>query len=742
MDGRYAGVFVLLLFLAFGNAQGATITVDSTADTGPLIQCVSKTDPCTLRAAIAKANSSPGDDTIRFVTGAGNAGCDSAGNCTIRVATALPTVTDNLTINGPGAKKLIIQRSPDAGTPNFGILSINPGLTVAINAVSFSNGRSNGSGGAITNQGANLTIRDCEIGGNHSNYGGAIANFAGDGGENATLTMLNTLVLYNAGEAFLQFEQVEAGGVVNRATDGHATFTATNCVFLNNSGSGGGAIGNISYYGNGVAVLKIRECTFTGNSSGAGGAIHARGDASGLKASVDIRNSTFSSNVSSGIGGAIYNYGTQVVLFNSTISGNQASQGGGGFANANLTSKVSIQSCTFSANLSTDNSAGLNLRNTNGTVEVLNTIFDRTVNAANVFNDVSGGGNFISAGHNLIDDAAGGPPFATGPGGLFDGPSDLRNTDAALAALADNGGPTQTHAISGKSDAINHGDNRLAPKFDQRGFTRSGVSDTGAYEAGGQAPSTLANISTRLRVETGDNALIAGFIVTGTESKKIMVRGIGPSLPFAGKLENPTLELRDAANLITANDNWVNSPNKQAIIDSTIPPSSDLESAVVEVLRSESSSYTAVLRGVSDGTGIGVVEVYDLDGSVNSRLANISTRGLVGTGDNVLIAGTIVLGQPVQKVILRAIGPSLPVSGAMADPTLELRDSQGALIRANDNWKTDQEAEIIATTVPPTHDLESAIVTDLGANGASYTAIVRGAGDTTGIALVEIYRLE
>ena len=136
-----------------------------------------------------------------------------------------------------------------------------------------------------------------------------------------------------------------------------------------------------------------------------------------------------------------------------------------------------------------------------------------------------------------------------------------------------------------------------------------------------------------------------------------------------------------------------------------------------------------------------LVEVYDLDQTVNSKRANISTRGLVESGDNAMIAGTIVLGQGSQRVLVRAIGPSVPVPGALSDPTLELRDSNGTVIRANDNWRSDQEAEIMATGIPPSNDLESALVETLPANGAAYTAIVRGANDATGVALVEVYGL-
>jgi hypothetical protein len=259
----------------------------------------------------------------------------------------------------------------------------------------------------------------------------------------------------------------------------------------------------------------------------------------------------------------------------------------------------------------------------------------------------------------------------------------------------------------------------------------------------GIQPTLLANISTRLRVETGDNVLIGGFIITGTEPKKVIVRGIGTSLPLPDKLADPTLELHGPNGLIEANDNWVDSPNKPAIIDSTIPPSSDLESAIVATLPANGTGYTAIVRGVNNGTGIGVVEAYDLNTAVDSRLANISTRGFVQIGDNVLIAGTIVVGQTPQKVIIRAIGPSLSIAGRLENPTLELHDQNGALLQENDNWvDSPNKQAIIDSTVPPTNDLESAIVATLPANGASYTAIVRGANNTTGIAVVEVYALD
>jgi hypothetical protein len=268
------------------------------------------------------------------------------------------------------------------------------------------------------------------------------------------------------------------------------------------------------------------------------------------------------------------------------------------------------------------------------------------------------------------------------------------------------------------------------------------VMDVIGYDRTASAPTTLANVSTRLPVQTGDNALIGGFIVTGTQAKKVIVRAIGPSLSIAGKLADPTLELYAGNTLLESNDNWVDSPNKQAIIDSTIPPTNDKESAIVRTLPANGATYTAIVRGVNNTTGIGVVEAYDLDRTVDSKLANISTRGFVQTNDNVLIAGTIILGNNPQKVIVRALGPSLSVPGKLADPTLELKDANGTTLRADDNWRTGgQEAEIIATTIPPTNDLESALVQTLPAAGASYTAIVRGVNNSTGIAVVEIYAL-
>ena len=249
---------------------------------------------------------------------------------------------------------------------------------------------------------------------------------------------------------------------------------------------------------------------------------------------------------------------------------------------------------------------------------------------------------------------------------------------------------------------------------------------------------TLANISTRLRVETGDNALIGGFIINGEGPKRVLLRAIGPSLGVDGSLGNPQLQLFNSDRVeIDFNDNWESEPNSAEIIATMIPPEHPLESAILRELAP--GAYTAVVRGVDNSAGIGLVEVYDLDTAGISKLANISTRGRVQLGDNVMIGGFIVTGPQSQKVIIRAIGPSLAVSDKLPDPMLQLFDADGTLLQENDNWRSHQQAAIVATGVAPSSDLEAAIVRTLPP--APYTAIVRDAGDATGVGLVEVFAL-
>ena len=258
------------------------------------------------------------------------------------------------------------------------------------------------------------------------------------------------------------------------------------------------------------------------------------------------------------------------------------------------------------------------------------------------------------------------------------------------------------------------------------------------------AISSAVNLSTRMVVQTGDNVLIGGFIVYGSGQKKIAVRAMGPSLPVAGKLSDPMLELHDATGAIVAsNDNWRTS-QEAAIIAAGLAPTTDLESALIATINP--GAYTVVVKGVNSATGVGLMEIYDLDPDGSpARLANLSTRGNVLTGDNVMIGGFIVRGDVGKRTLVRARGPSLflngvPIAGRLMDPSMELRDANGALIKANDNWRSDQQAEINASSIAPTDDHEPAVVWTL--SPGNYTTIVRGTNNTTGIALVEMYDLD
>jgi hypothetical protein len=256
----------------------------------------------------------------------------------------------------------------------------------------------------------------------------------------------------------------------------------------------------------------------------------------------------------------------------------------------------------------------------------------------------------------------------------------------------------------------------------------------------------VLNVATRLRVEPGDHALIAGLIVSGVEPKKVIVRGIGPSLGnfgVPGPLADPIIELYDAAGqLLARNDNW-RSNQESEIQDSGVAPTNDLESAIVATL--SPGNYTSVLRGNGNGTGVGLVDAYDLSPGTRSHLANVSTRGFVSTGDNVMIGGFIVTDNGGgTTVVVRAIGPSLATAGipdAMSDTYLELHNPNGSLLDFNDNWLSAFGAdEIRAAHLAPTDDRESALYKRLPPG--NYTAIVRGkTNSVVGVALVEIYDL-
>ena len=295
-------------------------------------------------------------------------------------------------------------------------------------------------------------------------------------------------------------------------------------------------------------------------------------------------------------------------------------------------------------------------------------------------------------------------------------------------------------------------------------YSNGSTSTGGRYCAPGP-PAQLGNISTRAFVQTGDNVMIGGFIVQGIGPKRVIIRAIGPELgapPYniPNALANPTLELHNAAGtLIGSNNDWqhtiiggvITSDQRRDIRNSGYAPGDGRESAIIADL--PSGNYTAIVSGVSNMTGVALVEVYDLSADATSILGNISTRSFVQTGDNVMIGGFIVQGTGAKKVIVRAIGPELRgppynIPNALANPTLELHNGTGDLIASNDNWRTtiiggiimsSQVRDILSSGLAPADGRESAIIADLPPG--NYTAIVRGVNDTIGVGLVEVYDL-
>jgi len=753
------------LFLGIYGAANATQTVTTVADSGA----------GSLRQAILDAVVG---ETINF---------SLPDDSTITLTSAELAINKSLTITGPGADLLTVQRSTAVGTPSFRILHFSGVSDITISGLTISNGSTGASdgGGMLNDSGGTVNITDCTFSGNSttSGNGGCLSNTGtmavantiftanssttGDGGaidNEGNLDVTDSTVMGNSSTSG------DGGGVSNNGSmtltgcnvsDNQATdsgngaglfnfgpVTITGCTFGNNVATGGGNGGALYD----VDVSTSTDTTFIGNSTAGGG---NGGGVYGTDTTT-LNNCTVRDNVAGdgGNGGGVYNVET-TDLTNCTISGNSTVDGGSGGGIDNDGGMMNLTNCTISNNSTTGGGNGGGMANFGNTL-VMNTIV--ALNST----DATGpdaAGDFVSQGFNLIGQIDGSTGFTNGVNGDQAGTT-AAPLDPLLGALQNNGGPTFTQALLFGSPAIDQGAAATDPNTgnpittDQRGFTRpvdrpnvanaagGDGSDIGAFEV--QTPSLLLNISTRLDVLTGDNVLIGGFIVTGTGPKKVIVRGIGPSLanavpPVPDALADPVLELHDASGTLATNDNWRDTQEAE-IIATGIPPTDNLESAIVRTL--DPGAYTTILSGKNGGTGVGLVEVYDLDQAAASQMANISTRGFVEVGDNVMIGGFIVGDGGGVTVLVRAIGPSLAVqgvSGVLADPTLDLNDANGTVIASNDNWRSDQEAAIIATTIAPTNDAESAIEDTLVPG--NYTAIVRGVNNTTGVALVEVYNL-
>lgn len=260
-------------------------------------------------------------------------------------------------------------------------------------------------------------------------------------------------------------------------------------------------------------------------------------------------------------------------------------------------------------------------------------------------------------------------------------------------------------------------------------------------------PAVALNISTRMQVDTGSNVLIGGFIVSGNASKDVITRGVGPSLVgsgISGVLADPTLELHAGnGTLIRQNDDWQDDPAQAAQISAAgLALPDPKESGIVDIL--PPGAYTAILAGNNNTTGVGLVEIYDINRATDSQLANISTRGFVLTGNNVMIGGFILGGTANTHIVVRGIGPTLAAIGinpALTDPTLELHDGNGMLLSTNDNWQEDPASatQLISLGLALQDPNESGIYISL--SPGSFTAILAGKNGGTGIGLVEIYNV-
>jgi CSLREA domain-containing protein len=624
---------------------------------------------------------------------------------TITLTSGELAINTSVMIHGPGANLLTVRRDPAAAT-DFRIFNIAGDIPsgVAITGMVITGGNAgNGNFGGGINSGSDLAVPNVHVTG----------SMAGSGG--------------GASLAF-------AGGIFR------------NCTFSNNSSTNaGGGGGGIFFFGNSGYTLRLVSSTVSGN--------HSANNGGGIE------------NLSGSSGG-----NSRIEIVNSTVANNTANGGAGGIL-------------TF-----TQNNAG-----STATTTLRNTIVAGN-SSKNLATGTSGGGaaTFTTLGFNLSDNYnAVLAPLAT----------DIMSATPLLGALADNGGTTPTHALLFGSPALDGGNNSgSGVSVDQRGVTRpidlagitnaasSDGTDIGAYEAQTAPPSPtptptatatatatatptatatatptatptptpglVGNVSTRLPVGTGDDVLIEGFIVQGPDgsTKKIMVRAIGPSLKAFGisdALKNPTLEIRDAGNaLIATNDNWfttqvggiITGNQATEIEDSGVAPGDGFESAIIAELAP--GSYTAVVRGVGDTTGTGVVDAYDLSAGSPAKLANIATRGLIQPGDKLMIAGFIIQNGSVRAVV-RAIGPSLiafGIANALPDTTLQLRDQNGDIVLENDDWQTTQKQELESTGLQPSHDLEAAVVTTL--QPGQYTAQVRGKDNASGIGVVQVYFLQ
>jgi autotransporter-associated beta strand protein len=683
----------------------------------------------------------------------------------------------------------------------------NPGSAGAIPGyVSFEDNATAGNGGFVNN-GATVSPGQFYNGGSTLFQGtttAANATVTNNGGL-ANLTLGGSLGFYDnstAGNATVTNNPGEVSGAggghtafFNDANADHGIFTnkggsfadqlggyvqlrgnasAGDSTIMNDGATVGDAINGSTYFDENSTAANATLLANGGLNGGQGGKFRFAADSTGGTARVVLLGNgflTISTHNAPGVTiGSLEGSGNVFLGSNNLTIGSRSNSTGfsGGIQDGGSLTKIGIGTLTLSGantytglttitagNLAVDGSIMSAVTvNNGGALAGSGTTSSITVNSAGIVapgdsQTLHINGNYAqNAGGVLKIEVAGADPTASGHlditgSATLDGTLEVRFVSGFLPLSGQVFEPFNVAgALAGSFAQIIFPDLRAGFQF-QAEFVDGTYQITALND--GVAATGFLNISTRMQVGTGDNALIGGFIVTGSTSKKVIIRAIGPSLsadgtPLPGRLADPTLELRNnTGGLIFSNDNWMDSPQAQEIIDSGIPPSDDLEAAIVATLAP--GNYTAIMRGVNGTTGIGVVEVYDLAQEVSAKLANISSRGFVETGDNVMIGG-LIAGNQAMHVMVRALGPSLTqfgIANALADPTLELHDGDGAIIAFNDDWRDTDEAAIEATGIPPSDDKESAILAMLAPG--NYTAIVRGQNDTTGVALVEVYDL-
>ena len=642
--------------------------------------------PGSLRQAIRDAK--PGD-TIVF---------NLPSPSTITLTSGQLTIDKDLIISGPGAAKLTVQ-STDVYEFRDRIFEVAPGADVAgviipdaydvsISGLTISRGnrgsRGFGGGGLLNRSSGHVELRSCVV---TDSYGGS------------TLT---------------------GGGIENR---GHS--------------------------------LSVIDCTISRNFAGP---LNSRGGGiSNLSGKMLLMNSTISENTAD-TGGGVYNT-AELLLLNSTVSTNYgfSSHPKRGYAGAvyHETGTTEIINSTIAKNSATIRPGGIQIQE--GNVTLRNSIVAANASGSGAAPDIIGVA--ASRGYNLIGNSQ--QTMVTPATGDQIGTPEAP-IDPKLGDLQDNGGATKTHALLPGSPAIDRGHSSDS-STDQRNLARpvddparpnapgGDGSDIGAYEEQVIAPpaARAVNISTRSRVASGDQAMIGGFIVTGGASKRVIIRAIGPSMNDDGVinvLADPIVTLHGPdGSLLASNDNWRENPAQAAEIQASgIPPEHDLESAIVATL--PAAPYTAVVQDKDQSSGVALVEIYDLEEGGASRLGNVSTRGAVGSGEDVMIGGFVLGGSGggSPMIVVRALGPSLAqagVSGTLADPELELRDANGALVVANEDWQDNPEQanELSQSDFAPRDSSEAAVI--LRVPPGAYTAIVSSADGSTGVALVEAYDL-